>query len=399
MGTATNRVMSSLSLINRVKYSHTFYTLYYYIGSWGISLLKLFVKADDKLIVFSSFGGRKYDDSPKSIYEAILHDKRFADFRLVWAFMHPDDYQLPRGEKVKIDTLKYYTTLLRARVWVTNSSMQRGLHFMGKNTFQLNTWHGSAIKRMGSDINSGNTSFGSKGRSTVKGVMLAQGDYDVEVFSQAFHTPRKNFRVIGLPRNDELASASKERQEELKKLLGIPPEKKVILYAPTFREFDKDDGNNVVLVPPFNLLLWRERLSKDFVLLFRAHYEVARVMGIEDNDFVKNVSSYPSLNDLMIVSDMLISDYSSIFFDYAIQGKPMLCFCYDYDRYAKNRGMYFDIREWLPNADNEDELIKLIQNTDTTKENAATKRFQEHFVTEYGSAAKKSLDIIYDKIR
>ena len=77
----------------------------------------------------------------------------------------------------------------------------------------------------------------------------------------------------------------------------------------------------------------------------------------------------------------------------------MLCFCYDYDRYAKERGMYFDIREWLPNADNEDDLIRLIQNTDTTKESVSTKRFQEKFVTEYGSAAKKSLDIIYDAIK
>lgn len=391
--------MNTLSLINRVKYSKTIYTIYYYIGSWLISLLKLFVKTDDKLIVFASFGGRKYDDSPKAIYESMLVDRRFDGYKLVWAFMQPEKYVLPRGEKVKIDTFSYYKKLLSARVWVTNSSMNRGLDFTGNHTFELNTWHGSAIKKMGTDINRCNTSFGFINTKKNEGVMLAQSEYDVDVFTNAFRKAKDEFRIVGLPRNDELAHATKDIQSATKQRLGISTNKKVILYAPTFREYDKDSGNNVVLTPPINLELLQEQLGDDFVFLFRAHYEVAKVMGIEDNDFVKNVSSYPNLNDLMIVSDMLISDYSSIFFDYSIQGKPMLCYCYDYEKYAIKRGMYFDIRDYLPNADNEDDLIKLIQNTDTTKENAATKRFQEHFVTEYGSAAKKSLDIIYDKIR
>jgi CDP-glycerol glycerophosphotransferase len=121
-------------------------------------------------------------------------------------------------------------------------------------------------------------------------------------------------------------------------------------------------------------------------------------MGIEDSEFLRNVSAYPSLNDLMMASDMLISDYSSIFFDYAIQGKPMLCYCYDYETYAEKRGMYFDIREWLPSASNEEELIRLIGNTDTTTRNEATIKFQQEYVTEYGHATEKSLDIIYEQL-
>ena len=390
--------MNTLSLINRVKYSKTIYTIYYYIGSWLISLLKLFVKTDDKLIVFASFGGRKYDDSPKAIYEAMLKDNRFDGYSLVWAFMQPDKFEIPRGEKVKIDTFKYYKKLLSARVWVTNSSMNRGLDFAGKHTFELNTWHGSAIKRMGADINKGNTSFGLKSSKKNEDVMLAQSEYDVDVFTKAFSRPRESFRVIGLPRNDELAHVTKDIQDAMKQQLGISPNKKVILYAPTFREYDKDSGNNVVLTPPINLELWKEQLGDDFVFLFRAHYEVAKVMGIEDNDFFKNVSSYPSLNDLMIASDMLISDYSSIFFDYAIQGKPMLCYCYDYEKYAIKRGMYFDIREWLPSASDETEVLKLIKDVDVNLKDEATKKFQKRYVTEFGSASQKSVDIIYNKI-
>ena len=392
--------MSSVSLINCVKYSKVLYGIYFHIGSFAINILKSFLRTDDKLIVFSSFGGRKFDDSPKAIYEVMLKDHRFDDFKLAWAFIHPDNFSLPRGRKMKIDTFAYYKALLRARVWVTNSSMNRGLAFTGINTFLLNTWHGTPIKVMGSDIANGNGSFRIKGKKEKrKEIMLAQSQYDVNVFSRAFHMPKENFCIVGLPRNDELAYLTKEKQNELKRILGIPEGKKVILYAPTFREYDKDDGNNVVFVPPLNLQMWQERLGNDFVLLFRAHYEVSRVMGIEDNCFVKNVSTYPCLNELMMASDLLISDYSSIFFDYSVQGKPMLCYCYDYDKYSEKRGMYFDIREWMPSASDEEALLQLIENTDVTKVCESTRKFQEMYVTEFGHASEKSLNIICNSIR
>lgn len=113
-----------------------------------------------------------------------------------------------------------------------------------------------------------------------------------------------------------------------------------------------------------------------------------------NDDFVCEVSNYPCMEDLMIISDMLISDYSSVFFDYSIMPKPMLAFCYDYDRYASERGMYFDIRERLPAADNEDELLALIKNGNTEEQVAKTKAFQQKYVTAFGSATKHSLDVI-----
>lgn len=390
--------MGSVSLINRVKYSKALYVLYNRLGNLAIRIIKIFVKTQDDLVVFASFGGRKFDDSPKAIYEAMLKDKRFDGYKLVWAFLHPNDYDLVRGEIVKIDTLKYYKTLLRARVWITNSSMTRGLGFTGINTFELNTWHGSAIKKLGGDINKGNTSFGITIRKRNKGVMLAQGQFDVDVFSHAFRRKVEDFRIIGLPRNDALANSTLEIKECIKEKLGIPKGKKVILYAPTFREYDKDNSNNCVLDVPLTIPKWKNNMAEDFVFLLRAHYEVVKTMNIIDDDFVKNVSAYPNLNELMIASDILISDYSSIFFDYAIQGKPMLCFAYDYDRYEHERGMYFDIRDYLPYAENEDELIELVKLTDVTRESNATIAFQNKFVTAFGSASVKALDLIYENI-
>ena len=393
--------MNRISLINQVKYNKTIYLLYNYVGGWIISVLKFFLRTDDKMIVFTSFGGRKFDDSPKVVYDAMLLDKRFDECHLVWAFIHPENFDLVKGEKVRIDTFSYYKKLLKARIWVTNSSMTRGLSFTGINSFELNTWHGSAIKRMGSDINKDNTSFKIKKKGQVNNrVMLAQGQYDVDVFSNAFRRPIESFRIIGLPRNDALVHRCKEEVSLVKEKLGISIDKTVILYAPTFREYEKDDNYNCVLTPPLDLKKWKAKLGNNYVLLFRAHYEVVKVMGVKDDGFVKDVSSYPNLNELMIVSDMLISDYSSIFFDYAIQGKPMLCFAYDYDRYQKERGMYFDIRKELEcmDMDTEDSVIREIQNMDIEERSSISRRFREKYVTCYGSATKRSLDLIYEKI-
>lgn len=116
-----------------------------------MNTLKLFVKTDDKLILFNSFAGRKYDDSPKAIYEEMKKDPRFKDYRLVWAFHQPEKYDAP--QKIKTDSLTYFKTALAARVWVTNSSVERGLNFTGKRTLYFNTWHGTPMKKMRSDIN------------------------------------------------------------------------------------------------------------------------------------------------------------------------------------------------------------------------------------------------------
>ena len=195
--------MSNLGLINKVKYSTLLYSLYYYCGSFLLRLIRVFIKSDDHLIVFISFGGRRFDDSPKSIYDALLVDKRFDSYRLIWAFISPDDFSIPRGIKIKTDTLKYFIILLKARVWITNSSVERGLSFSGKKSFCLNSWHGTAIKKMGTDISSDSKSFKSKAKESID-IMLAQGQYDVELFSRVFNIQKNKFKITGLPRNDEL---------------------------------------------------------------------------------------------------------------------------------------------------------------------------------------------------
>lgn len=379
-------------LINIVKYSKAIYSVYYFLMNTAVTGMKPFVKTDDKLILFNSFAGRKYDDSPKAIFDVMKKDKRFNGFKLVWAFHNPDLYEIEGAEKIKTDTLEYFTAALKAKVWITNSSVERGLHFKNKSTLYFNTWHGTPIKKMGSDIIH-NQSFKEKKKNSID-IMTAQSDYEVDIMSRTFRIPEDHFLRVGLPRNDELVSYSDEERERCRKKIGLPEGKKVILYCPTFREFERDKNHGCILIPPMNLEKWKRELGNEYILLFRAHYEVAKAMDIKDDDFIKSVTDYPSLNELMIASDLLLSDYSSVFIDYSIMDKPMLHFTYDYEKYESQRGLYFDIREYLNGADNEEDVIDIIKKLDTNSEIARTKVFRNTYVQYYGDAAKQSVDYI-----
>lgn len=392
-------MISRLSIINGVKNSKFIYTIYYYMGSVGISILKLFLKTDEKLIVFNSYGGRKYDDSPKAVYEKMINDPRFEDYKFVWAFLHPEEHDVPKASIIKIDTFAYYKALIKARVWVTNSSMTRGLDFLGKHTFILNTWHSTTVKKIGTDVKKDSQSFTPKSNKSMASIMLAQGTYDVNMLSRVFNLPKEIFRITGLPRNDRLVHATEEDRILMRSKLGIPADKKVLLYAPTYREYENDEWGNCVMSIPVDFNKWKEKLGKEYVLLLRAHYGVVKVLKIQENDFIRNVSNYPELNDLMIASDVLISDYSSIFVDFSILGRPMLCFTYDYELYERERGLCFDVRKELSSyITDEDTLIKEIQNLDIEERSRIAKMFCSKFIESCGNAAQSSVDFIYEAI-
>lgn len=382
-------------LSNLIKYSKPLYFIYSHIFNVLIRLMKVFVRTDDKLILFNSFGGKKFDDSPKAIFECMIKDPRFQGYRFVWAFHNPRSYEVPGAEKIKTDTLAYFSTALKSRVWITNSSFERGLHFSGRKTLYLNTWHGSPIKRMGSDIDSSNASFRSE-KSAIIDAFNVQGDFEAGVFSRCFDIPMERMLKVGLPRNDELSNYSEERRMAIRRKLGIADsdDRMILLYCPTFREFSQDAMHDVVLLPPMDLSKWKRQLGNDFILLFRAHYEVSKTMRIVDDDFVLDMTTYPVLNELMIVSDILISDYSSIFFDYSIMDKCMLHFTYDYSEYSSKRGMYFDIRDYVSGSSDEDGLISHLKTFDYSAEVERTRGFRAKYVNYYGKATEQTVGYV-----
>ena len=184
-----------------------------------------------------------------------------------------------------------------------------------------------------------------------------------------------------LPRNDELYHYTSERLSEIRKSLNISQNVGIILYTPTYREYLINNDRDTYIAPPINFEKWNSLLNGKFVLLIRAHYAVTKALNIVEDDFIKDVSKYPSINDLYAISDMMISDYSSTFFDYSILDRPVFCFAYDLEEYVQKRGLYLDLKKELPCTIhyNEESLLNDILTVDIERAKERTKIFHEKY--------------------
>lgn len=381
-----------------VKQNKTIYNLYYHVGSFLLRFLGLFIKTDPNLILFISYGGQKYDDSPRVVYEYLLKNPLPSKKKYVWAFIEPDRF--PQVEnKIKVDTLTYYLTAMRAGCWITNSSASRGLDFRKKKTKNYLFQHGMAgIKKIGIDIQQAEKAFKIEFNEQFDAIFV-EGKKEIPLLAHAWQKDPSVFYTTGLPRNDDLAAVTEDEKRSIRERLGIPQSKKVILYAPTFREFSRAvDGRNVLGIP-IDFLKWEAVLGQEYVLLVTAHYEVAKLLDeLPKNDFVINAFKYPVLNDLIKVSDILVSDYSSIVFDYSILERPIFCYGYDYDSYAEERGIYTDLNELFSHGvlRTEDELLRAIKQIDYPAECRYTREhIKDAYIASYGDAAEKAVKVIF----
>lgn len=361
-----------------LKHSKRIQFLYRKIMSNVFQFIGVFVKQDEKLILFSSFAGKKFNDSPKVLYDAICVDPRYAGYRLVWAFEHPDNFNLPRGEKVKIDTLTYFLTALKAKIWICSVNIERGLSFKKKDAIYINTWHGAGTKKIGNAC-AGRNDYDF---SSVD-MMLVQSQFEQEIFERDFRCRPDAIRIVGFPRNDELFTIASDSNkiEKLRRQFEIPEGKKVILYAPTWRD-SKDGGLSYKFESPINVKKWKEQLSGEYVMLFRMH-TFTTIFDMKYDEFARNVSSYDNLNHILAISNVVITDYSTIVYDSAVARKPFVCWGFDYDRYYEERGFYFDLNVEYPGGvlKTEDEVIarvkSVINGADADKYEAFRKKYIE----------------------
>ena len=201
--------------------------------------------------------------------------------------------------------------------------------------------------------------------------ILSPSDFTTEKFTSAWNLKKagKEHAIIqeGYPRNDYLLNHTPEDVRKVKETLRITPEdiggKKIILYAPTWRDnqHDSADGYSYQLGMDFARL--RQALGEECIILFRAHYLVANQFDFAAYEgFVWDASQYPDINELYVVSDLLITDYSSVFFDYANLKRPILFYMYDLAAYRDDiRGFYLDLSELPgPIVETEEALIQAI---------------------------------------
>lgn len=366
-----------------------------------LQFIGVFIPINKKRVVFASFGGRKYDDSPKALYEEMLERKEFADWDFIWIFVNPEQFVIPRGRKVKIDTLAFFYVLLSSRVWVSNSGMDRGIDLRKRGIIKVETWHGTPIKKIGGEENKNSMLISRKKRVDTEMIRCSQSEFDREIFSRVDGVAKDAFLMCDLPRNDVLVKGvSISEKNRIKHELGIGRDnRRILLYMPTYREYEKDEKGNIIFKAPIDFEIWQKKLEQHFILLFRAHYAVSKALNIQNNSFIIDVSGYHSINDLYLISDALVSDYSSAFFDFSILDRPMFCFPYDFNEYLENRGLYLDLEKELPCSISycqEDLLHNIMFNFDNCI--PRVKEFHHKYAPFAGNATKSVINEIIKRI-
>ena len=380
-------------LEHAVKFNPVVNGLFSTCAGIGVRALGFGVASDPCTILFVSDIGKSYSGSPRAIYERMFEDGLLDDFRVIWAFTEPDKFtaELKGCELVKLDSVAYFKAAQAAAYWVTDVNIERGLVFKSKGCRYLNTWHGSSMKTLGWDIH-GRTYYD---LSSVDW-MCVNSEYDIDTFATAFRVEKSRFVATGLPRNDDLWARRAEESAIYKKALGLPVDKKLILYAPTWRD-TVDGGESYQIAPPIDPAKWERELGYDCILAFRMHPITQKAVGIEPNGFLRDFSRFQPLNDLLLAADLLITDYSSIAFDFSILGKPVLCFGYDLAEYGEVRGLYLDPASVFPFGvqSTEDELIALLNQERTwERETPRIQAFRDRFNAWGGDATKECIDLL-----
>jgi len=336
---------------------------------------------DEKLIVFESYSGRSFTDSPRAIYEALLSDDQFSDFHFIWSFKTPGKYsEVADNERiilVKHGSMGYYRAFRQAKWWVVNDLIPPTIN-KRTNQVMLQCWHGTPLKRLRADIientlNATN-SYSDFLRMNKHDIprwdhLISPSEYASTMFTSAFELKKYHktniLAEVGYPRNETLFSPDQEHLDDIRRDLGLPSDKKILLYAPTWRDDLYDLKRGFYYQPSVDFDALQRALSDDYVLLFRAHcYNKEHFDFNRYEGFVYDVSAIDSINALYLLSDILITDYSSVFFDYANLERPVIFFMYDRAHYERElRGFYLSLAE-LPGdiVTTEDEVIAILNN-------------------------------------
>lgn len=376
------------------------------VYKWTFSMASKLLPVDQKLVMFESFLGKQYSCNPRAIYEYMQN--QHPEYKMYWSVDKRytavfEDAGIPFVKRFSIPWLFKMT---RARFWVINSRLPLWIP-KPKHTTYLQTWHGTPLKKLaadmkevhmpGTDTEQYKRNFHEE--SSKWDFLISPNAYSTEIFARAFNVEPAKIIETGYPRNDILYNGNnRDTIDSLKKKMGIPLDKKVILYAPTWRDDEFYSKGKYKFDVQLDLDKMREQLGKEYVILLRLHYLISENLDLSTyTGFAYNFSNYEDISHLYLISDLILTDYSSVFFDYANLKRPMIFYVYDIDNYRdKLRGFYFDFEATAPGplVKTTDEVIAEIQALDSSEINFAS--FYDTFCSlEDGEAARRVVEKVF----
>ncbi len=344
---------------------------------------------DNKLYVMTF--DNKYNCNQKYIVEEILRQKLPVD--IVWVADEENSEDFPKGVRiVRRASSDMYREQATAKVWLDNA-LSCVWYSIPKRKGQvyINTWHGSmGIKKLDGDKNWLRLS---KKVNKVTDYMVANSTFEEGVYRETFW---KDVPVLkcGHPRNDILfdTKVQKNIRKEVCEHFGIAQDRKILLYAPTFR----DNGDKSCYDVDCKALKTslEEKFGSDWVILVRMHFKNRTENNFETCDWLKDAGGYPDMQKLMVSADFGITDYSSWAYDYVLTRRPMILYVPDAEVYAQGRGMYYPLEETpFSLAHNNDELKQAVTNFDDAVYQSEIDRFLEaRGCYDKGDAAKQVVE-------
>ncbi|MDZ5607030.1 bifunctional glycosyltransferase family 2 protein/CDP-glycerol:glycerophosphate glycerophosphotransferase [Bacillus pseudomycoides] len=350
-----------------------------------------------KTVVFQSYWGKSYSCNPRALYEYM--QEHYPDYNYVWFFNNENTPVAGNAKRVRINSWKYYYYLARAKYFINNANFP-DFYEKKQGAIEIQTLHGTPLKTMGLDV-PGETDTEEKRSKFLRrcgrwDYLLSPSRYVTDISRRCFDF-KEEILEYGFPRNDLLKKKDNQSQvNAIKQKCGLPLDKKIIMYAPTWR-----------VKKGFNLELDLEKLQKslgeEYIVVLRMHYFVAKSINIDAyKGFAYNLSSYDDIQELYLISDILITDYSSVMFDYANMNRPILFFTYDLELYRDNlRGLYIDFEKEAPGPllRTTDEIVESIENigryeTKNAKKFKAFRKKYCHF--DNGEASKRVIETMLE---
>ncbi|MFI6941643.1 CDP-glycerol glycerophosphotransferase family protein [Streptomyces sp. NPDC050418] len=326
-------------------------------------------------VLYVSYNGKQYSDSPKSVQAELA--RRGADLEHLWV-VRDGQVELPEGvTPVRLWGREWYEALATCRYIVTNAHLPDWLQRRDGQVI-VQTWHGTMLKKIGLDIAAPKFDPGYLERLPREvrnwSLLVSANRFSTPILERAFGYEGEILES-GYPRNDLLHAPDREQQaDRVKHRLGIPAGKKVVLYAPTWRDDQSHGRGQFRFDLRLDLAEARESLGDDHVVLVRRHSNAVDAVPGAGDGFVFDVSEYPDISELYLIADLMITDYSSVMFDYAHTGRPMLFFTYDLEHYRDTlRGFYFDFEAEAPGPllTTSSEVLQAVRDIDSVREKYA----------------------------
>ncbi len=392
------RLKSIIKIVKRNSilryYSYTIRRIIYHAC---LSINAIFYNVDKNKVLFSNFHGKGFGCNPRAIAEE-LH-KRRPELDLVWLCEDSDvKRSLPSYVRpVKPETLSYFYEISTSGTWVYNVQIASGM-VKRKGQMYIQTSHGDRTPKKVYYLNVGKKE--SDHKHAVTNDIL---DYGIvgsvsgeSVFREAMGYKGKLLQ-FGCPRNDCLINKSAERVSLIRRQLNIPEDTKLLLYAPTFRQGKEQLKCELQIDKVLDVL--ERKTSKKWICLLRSHFhtETLEIDKINETRYV-NVSKFPDMADLLLISDMLITDYSSSSGDFCLTGKPIVLFIDEKETYS--RSLLFDIDETpYMVAHNQKELESIVSELDAEKARKNDEELIQFWgIYETGYSSSKVVDVIISHI-